>query len=650
MISVLRSFSLVVFACLTLNSLVYAQTQDAKHQLIPLENLAALPSKSLMTLSEDGSRIAYREKTEKFDGIVVVDSQSFELVRAAAIGEIQATRLQFVTNDIVLLHVEEQRKILGYIGRHEMSAVFVLNVKTNKIFQLMTAGYGIKLGQTRLGRIKGFTADRKAAYMMAYDDKNRHNMYRVNIEKKQRPRLVKRGTADTIDMFIKDGEVIARERYNQDTNIHQVESKVDGNWIDIHREETPFITKSFSGFTPDKSSLVMVAQNKDTGRWAYYLVALADGKISGPMFSHKDKDVESRVYGKDDVIIGVKYSGFKPSYEFFNNKLNARFRGLAAAMPNNTFYLQSWTDDKNTMLMLMEGEMSSGQYIRYSNGALEHVAFVRPSVAPELVSHATPYEFKARDGLTIPSLLSLPIHKEPKQLPAIVMPHGGPESYDKVTYDWLVQYFTNRGYAVIQPQFRGSTGFGSDFLYAGRGEWGRKMQDDITDSVQHLAAQKTINPERVCILGWSYGGYAAMAGITLTPELYQCGVAINGVSNIPMMLDREQKEHGRRSSVVEYWNEAIVNGKRTMAELKASSPARNANSAKAPMLLVHGTHDKVVHISQSEEMYDALDDLDRPVKMVKISKGDHNLYTAEHRLKLLKEVDAFIRQHLPVRD
>lgn len=625
------------------------QSKQTKNELIPLESLAALPQKSLIALSRDGSRIAYREKTDNFDGIVVIDAKSYELITAVKADEVQPTGIRFVTNDTLLLNIDSKSKYNSYFSRGDSSLIYVLNIQTSKIFQLLSPGHGVA-SQRNLGKLKGFNADRTQAYMMAYDNNNRHNMYRVKLDKKSTPRVVRRGTADTIDMFMIDDEVVARERFNNDSNIHQVESKLDGEWVDIFRENTPFINKLFAGFTGDRQALVMIATDGKTGRRAYHSVSLKTGDVSKPLFSRSNKGVETVIRDENDVILGVRYSGFKPEYDFFDKKLNARFRGLKTAMPFNTFNLLSWTEDRNNMLLMMEGELSSGQFIRYANGALEHIAFARPLIAPEIVSYATSYEFKARDGLTIPSLLTLPLHHEGNNLPAIVMPHGGPESYDKIEYNWLVQYFTNRGYAVIQPQFRGSEGFGREFTLAGRGEWGRKMQDDITDSIQYFANQKTIDPKRVCIVGWSYGGYAAMAGIALTPELYQCAIAINGVSDIPMMIARDRKEYGRKSSTVEYWDAVIVNGKLTKEELKASSPARNAKFVKAPLLLVHGTYDNVVHIEQSEEMHDMLEDMDKAVKMVKIEKGDHNLYTAKHRLKLLTEVDRFIRQHLPIKE
>ena len=147
-----------------------------------------------------------------------------------------------------------------------------------------------------------------------------------------------------------------------------------------------------------------------------------------------------------------------------------------------------------------------------------------------------PYPYKARDGLDIPAYLTLPPGKAPKNLPVVVMPHGGPDYRDYIGFDWMAQFFANRGYAVLQPNFRGSSGYGHKFTEAGLHQWGLKMQDDISDGVKKLIADGIANPKRVCIVGASYGGYAALAGATFTPDLYACAVSFAGISDLPRAI------------------------------------------------------------------------------------------------------------------
>ncbi len=175
---------------------------------------------------------------------------------------------------------------------------------------------------------------------------------------------------------------------------------------------------------------------------------------------------------------------------------------------------------------------------------MEVIGFARPLIKSEDVGEVITIEYKASDGLTIPALVTWPAgttEAERKNLPMIVMPHGGPEAYDAVGFDWLAQYFANEGYMVFQPNFRGSGGFGETFAAAGHGQWGRKMQSDITDGARALARMGWADPGRTCIVGWSYGGYAALAGGGATSDQYKCVVSVAGVSDLIAMLGEEQR-------------------------------------------------------------------------------------------------------------
>ena len=228
----------------------------------------------------------------------------------------------------------------------------------------------------------------------------------------------------------------------------------------------------------------------------------------------------------------------------------------------------------------------------------------------------------------------------------IVMPHGGPESYDSVGFDWLAQSLANEGYLVLQPNFRGSGGFGASFAQAGYGEWGRKMQDDVTDGAKALITMGWADPNRTCIVGWSYGGYSALAGGALTPDLYKCVVAIAGVSDLKTMLGHEKRENGPDSRTYAYWQSVIGDPDKDAAAIEAVSPYRLAANFKAPVLLIHGTDDLVVPQRQSELMDEALRAANKPVTFLRIGKDDHSLVAPESRTRALNEVAAFLKTHI----
>ncbi|NQY37686.1 MAG: prolyl oligopeptidase family serine peptidase [Alteromonadaceae bacterium] len=243
-------------------------------------------------------------------------------------------------------------------------------------------------------------------------------------------------------------------------------------------------------------------------------------------------------------------------------------------------------------------------------------------------------------------LITTPIGQVADKLPAIMLPHGGPESYDRLGFDWMAQYFASQGYVVIQPQFRGSKGFGLKHLIKGRGEWGRKMQDDLTDAVNDLVSKGIIDKSRVCIVGASYGGYAALAGAVFTPDLYKCVVSINGVSDIKRMLDTEAIDHGSDHWVVAYWQTVISKGDVKKNHLQQISPINYVTKVKAPVLLIHGEWDEIVPFEQSENMFDELEDADKNVTFIELEKGDHYLSNAKNRMKALKAIDKFIKQFI----
>ncbi|MDN4502386.1 YqiA/YcfP family alpha/beta fold hydrolase [Alteromonadaceae bacterium BrNp21-10] len=614
---------------------------------VSVEAYGKLPEKSMLVISPSGERLAYRDTSNGKDIVVVIDLLQGKMLAAADVSSVRPNNIYFIDDTTLIFVASNNMRILGFRGRHDISVAYSYDVETKNIYQLLTAGYGIYTGQSQLGSVLGVSDDHKYAYMTAWENQAKFNLYRVRLDKKSKPRILQKGTSDTIDFFLDDNdEVVARERFNNEDNLHRVESRIDDEWVEIFREETEIQTRSFNGMTPDKKHLVMLSQHESHGRWAYYTMALADGAIKGPLFSHENKDVETVLTDINRVVYGVKYSGFTPSYEFFDEKLNARMSGIQKALPNNAFTIQDYTPDWNNIVFYMDGEFSSGDYVLYEKGNLSQLTASRPDIPPEAVHSVVEYSYKARDGLVIPTLLTIPNGIEAKNLPAIMMPHGGPESYDKNSFDYLAQYFASQGYMVIQPQFRGSRGFGSKHLHAGRGQWGRKMQDDLTDAVLGLADNGKIDKDRVCIVGASYGGYAALAGAVFTPDLYKCVVSINGVADIEEMMDTEKRDYGSDHWVVAYWQDVISKGDVDEDHLAQISPINHVAKVKAAVLLIHGQYDEVVPIKQSRNMYDELDDADKDVTFLQLDKGDHHLSGAANRMQAMRAIDQFLKKHM----
>lgn len=309
--------------------------------------------------------------------------------------------------------------------------------------------------------------------------------------------------------------------------------------------------------------------------------------------------------------------------------------------------------DWKSLILYVEGPNFPGDFYLFSSGkAPQYITTARPNIPPENIHPIASLTFAARDGLKIPVILTIPKDEidNIKNLPAVILPHGGPESYDRLAFDWMSQAMANNGYVVVQPQFRGSTSFGLEFRNAGRGEWGRKMQDDLTDSLKFMVDKGFVDPKRVCIVGLSYGGYAALAGGAFTPELYSCVVSINGVSDVNSMVDTEEYYFGSNHWVVSYWQELLANGEVDKKRLKQISPVNFAAQFQAPTLLISSENDENVKPQQSEDMYDELRSNDKIAKLVELKDENHYLETNRGRLEALQEVMKFLNSHLDSKD
>ncbi len=256
------------------------------------------------------------------------------------------------------------------------------------------------------------------------------------------------------------------------------------------------------------------------------------------------------------------------------------------------------------------------------------------------------FTYKASDGLEIPAYLTLPPGaKSGTRLPLIVYPHGGPKARDTFDFDFIAQFMASRGYAVLQPQFRGSWGFGKAHEDAGKGEWGGKMQTDLQDGIASLAASGEIDPARVCIVGASFGGYSALAGATLYPDSYKCAVAIAPVADLGLLVT-DQIRRGRSDAGIDELRADL--GAATKDKLVAQSLAKHARAVRIQILMVHGDQDTVVPLAHSRLMADALKKAGKSYELIELKGESHYLARAATRTQTLEALEAFLSKNLPV--
>lgn len=636
----------VLFPLLFLLLGVFTFPHNASAQSV--DDYGQLPKFRSLAISPNGQYFSYIQRGNGNDIFAVNNAKTQELIFAANVNKFKARSTYFVTNKHVVLQGSDTTRTPGYFGRREQSGALVYNLETDKTKVLLKNTKGIHPAQTGLGKIVGLNTEDEVVYMPAYNNDSvpAYNLYKVSLNG-GRGRVHAKGNSDTIDWFVdKQGAVLAREEYDMDENRHIIRSKISGKWTTIYDTETPLFVISVQGVGADGESLLYIKADDD--RKALYSMSLADGSVSAPLFSLDDADVDDLVMDINRQLLAVVFSGFKPGYDFVDPEINQLFDRLSLNFPSSSVHWASWTEDRKSIILRVSGADAAGSYYLLDRHKMQLSILASEYKVPAIAA-VKAIRYRARDDLEIPAVLTLPPgDQEHKNLPLITLPHGGPAAYDQISFDWMAQYFAMKGYAVLQPNFRGSTGFGFAFRNAGHGRWGREMQTDVSDGITALVEAGYVDPERVCIVGASYGGYSALAGGAFSPELYRCIVAVAGVSDLPKMLRSEKSKYGKNHWVVSYWEQVIGDSKSEIDKLRAISPVNFAADFQAPVLLIHGRDDTVVPIKQSKLMYKALKKADKPVTFNTLKGEDHWLSTSAMRLEMLTAISDFLDMHNPV--
>jgi len=398
-------------------------------------------------------------------------------------------------------------------------------------------------------------------------------------------------------------------------------------------------------FTFDNKSLY-AASNLGRDKEAIVLVDPATAAEQKLLYERSDVDVEGLSYShKRKVLTVISYTTWKPERRFLDGETERIFRALERQLPGYEFGIQSMNDDEDRLIVAAYSDRTPGTRYLYdvASDKLTKLGEIAPWLPEVKMARVRPIEYSSRDGLTISGYLTLPNGVEAKKLPLVVNPHGGPWARDVWGWDPEVQMLANRGYAVLQMNYRGSTGFGRKFWEASFKQWGRKMQDDITDGVQYLVKEGIADPKRICIYGASYGGYATLAGVVFTPDLYACAVDYVGVSNIFTMY----------KTIPPYWKplqemtyEMVGDPVKDKELLTAISPVFHAERIKTPLFIAQGKNDPRVNVDESNQMVKALRErgVDVPY-MVKDNEG-HGFHNEENQIDFYEAMDRFLAKYL----
>jgi len=397
------------------------------------------------------------------------------------------------------------------------------------------------------------------------------------------------------------------------------------------------------GFDVDPNIIYINAYHQ--GFMAVFKVDLRDKELNRTLV-HADPNYDVSGYlvysPKRDRVIGIG-SESEGGTVYIDPEFKVLQASIDKALPDTRNFIYSITDDEKNFVVYSTGPTESGTYYLGSRSPLKltATAYRYNKLPPQVLGKVETMTYKARDGLEIEAYLTLPNNVERKPLPTLMFPHGGPISRDSKAFDYWAQFFASRGYAVLQMNFRGSAGQGFEFRNSGLKKWGKEMQDDIEDGAIALIEQGITDPEKICIVGASYGGYAALMGVAKTPDRYKCAISVNGVSNV-FDLVKDNRAFWLSYNVVD---EQIGNDGKT---LRAISPVNLVDKIKAPVLLIHGELDRQVEIKHSYQMRDALEKSGKSVVFVEQAGEDHYLSNEKMRVQAFKLMDDFLKEHLPV--
>ena len=401
-------------------------------------------------------------------------------------------------------------------------------------------------------------------------------------------------------------------------------------------------------FHPD-ARRIYFETNKDRDLSALFLLDAATGAAE-----LVESDPQGRVdFGAPlfseatDELIGTSYTEDRIRYYFRDTAAEADFRWLEGRFEGREIERQSITADDRLWLISASGDIEPGEVWLFDREErrLDFQYKIRERLPRESLAPMQAIRYPSSDGLEIPAYLTLPVGVAPQKLPLLVVPHGGPWVRDEWGYNPLAQFFANRGYAVLMPNFRGSTGYGKNFLNAGNGEWGRKMQDDISWGVRYLVDRGIADLDRVGILGGSYGGYAVLAGVAFTPELYRAAVDIVGPSNLMTLLDSIPAywESGRKIMYARMADPRTPAGKEWMHE---RSPLHSANRIQTPLMVVQGANDPRVNRAEAEQIVIALRDRGFPVEYLLAADEGHGFARPVNNMGLYMAAEKFLARHL----
>lgn len=633
---------LVSVACFFLFSVAMGAVADTGL----LEVYGRLPSVENVALSPDGMRIAYVKNDDEERTLYILSLAAKESLCGLKVGRVKLRDIIWADNDNVLFVTSATTIPTGLRGA--VSEFFMLvnyNINTGKMYDPVKANRDDTILNTIIDwpMIRNIN-DQTIVYVESIHIEGRTlpALFKLNLTTGI-SRTVERGSSISGGWLVdKNGIIVASQTYDENKRRWGLQVRKDGDMVEIASGETEIEYPTIEGFSPSGDEVwVSTIENNDP---AWKSISLKTG-IMGKSIQEVEgfRSLMTDPY-TNRVVGGYTIDG---DFVFFDKDRQAAWQDLKNYFVGEYVDFISASSDYQKMVILVDGPQHGYAYLLYdlTTHKLQMVGNVYEGLAQ--IAEVREIEYTAGDGLKIPAYLTLPPGREIKDLPLVVLPHGGPATYDTGRFDWWAQALASQGYAVLQPNYRGSA-LRWEYMSAGFGEWGKKMQTDLSDGVRHLVKEGIVDASRVCIVGASYGGYAALAGATLDTGIYRCAVSVAGISDLRMYLKWVAKKKLRGDSVeIRYWDRYYGASSPDDPVLKTLSPIEYADEVTIPILLVHGRKDTVVPFEQSKLMAKALKSASKIYELVTLKNEDHWLSRSDTRLEMLEAIINFLRDHNP---
>ena len=621
--------------------------------IIPVENFAQTAQIWGPSVSPDGKHLAYFRQGEDDDFLMVaaIDGINMEIVEQIASGEDMEFNWVLWANPERLLVSYTHHDRIGRAGKTKwpMRRLMSMNVDGSDAIVLLGDVRRIKWFRFDFDDVIHLLPNDPEHILLGFSDEGdrQSNVYKANIYTGERELILEPEKGHFVSDWYADWDGNVRYGYGRDKKRKRLMliRRPNGDWEPLHKHEL-FEDGRFRllGFSEDER-FVYVLSSHITGRDAVFKFDLEEGELAGRVFQHDEVDINGILISRArKKVVAVSYTLDQRELHFLDDDYAAFRERLNNSLPDTVNYVVSINDDETFAVVSSRSPRDPGRYYLYDmrpgHELLAQFAEIRPKIDPAKMAPVTRVTYEARDSLQIPAYLTVPLDGGDEPKPAIIMPHGGPWVRDTLSFDYWAQFLANRGYVVLQPNFRGSSGYGDRYEALGYGGWGRAMQDDVTDGARWLIKEGLADPDRICVVGGSYGGYAALMGVIKDPKVFKCAAAWAPATDIKRLLK------DWRAYDVDDWDYRRVAGALTKKELERISPIKRYEEINRPVLIFHGDDDTRVDVKHSQDFAKKMERKDKDIVYVELEGETHFLEEEANRILWLKALEGFLAEHI----